>query len=656
MQDVSLVQNSILGNAIRTELLEASDEDIRDAVEFADPMVLRGLLYQLTGDESLASIRLESMDGGRKYAVLGIAEADDVESIRAKAVEYLKTYRELGAGAIDFGVPERLQRSFGLTAGVSIPDEDLDQWREELGLDPWARGLDWEVTPEPEVLEDFAVVVIGAGMGGLNAAVQLKHAGIKYTLFEKDAQVGGTWYENHYPGARLDTESRSYTHLYGAYFGYAARFNEWGENERYFNWVADAFELREDIVFNTEVISLIWDDEASNWEVTTDGPNGRQVSRANAVMSAVGILNRPTIPEFDGMSEFAGQSWHTARWPEGYDLKGKKIAVIGSACTAYQMVPELALEVEHLYLFQRTPQWQFPVSDYRALFAPQVTWLDRNFPYYVNFTRFRVCSLTVYAIGGTLDIDPDFDDPYSPCLAVKEKRDDCIAFMERKFEGRPDLLKRMIPEHPPYSARPVVVDEEYGIADALMRDNVTLISDGIRRMNELGIEANDGSQFDVDVVVYATGFKPNENLWPMQVRGRGGVRVEDLWAKTGPQAYLGAMVPGLPNFWMIFGPNTAGGLPIAASEELITRYTLECLERLIRDGGKGSIEVTDEAYRTHCEETDRRNEKKVWSDPRATSGYYYLREFGRSSRCPYDGTELWHSMRHPNYDDLIVKS
>jgi len=656
MQDVALVQNSVLGKAIRTELLEASDEEISDAIEFADPMVLRGLLFQLTGDESLAEIQPESIDGGRKYAILGIAEASDVALIKAKAVEYLKSYRELGAGAIDFGLPERLQRSLGLTAGVDMPDEDLDQWYEELGLDPWARGLEWEEAPATSVLEDFSVVVIGAGMGGLNAAVQLKHAGIKYTLFEKDSEVGGTWYENHYPGARLDTESRSYTHLYGAYFGYAARFNEWAENERYFNWVADAFELREDISFNTEVVSLIWDEASSDWEVTTQGPEGRQITRANAVISAVGILNRPTLPDIKGATEFTGRSWHTARWPEGVDLKDKKVAVIGSACTAYQMVPELALQVEHLYLFQRTPQWQFPVSDYRSLFPPQVTWLDRNFPYYVNFLRFRVCSLTVYSIGGTLDIDPDFKDPFSPSPAVKAKRDECIAFLARKFESRPELLEKMIPAHPPYSARPVVVDEEYGISDALLRDNVTLVSDGIREMNETGIESNVGTQFDVDVIVYATGFKPNENLWPMEVRGRDGRRIEELWVKTGPQAYLGTMVPGFPNFWMIFGPNTAGGLPIAASEELITRYALECLQRLIQDGGKGSIDVSEEAYRIYNEETDRRNEKKVWSDPRATSGYYYLREFGRSARCPYEGTELWHFLRHPNFEELIVKS
>lgn len=656
MHHMSATSDTPFGEPDRSELLQATDEAIRDVIDYADPMVLRGLLYQLTADESVTVMEPERVDGGRKYAVSGIANPDDIAMLKSKAVEFLISYRDSGAGPIDVGPTDRLARSLSLTAGVDIPVADIDQWVEELGLDPWARGLAWKEAPSPEVLGKFSVVVIGAGMGGLNAAVQLKRAGIKYSVIEKDSGVGGTWFENHYPGARLDTESRSYTHLFGAQFGYASRFNEWSENERYFNWVADTFNVRDDIVFNTEVLSVVWDDDSSEWVITTTGPDGRGVRRANAVISAVGILNRPNVPDIEGAAEFDGQSWHTARWPEGFDVKGKRLAVIGSACTSYQMVPELALEAEHISMFQRTPQWQFPVADYRAPFPPQTTFLDRNFPYYVNFARFRVCSITVYSLGTGLDIDPHFEDPFSPNAFVKAKRDDCIAFLERKFEGRPDLFDRMIPPHPPYSARPVVVDETYGIADALLRDNVTLVTDGIKRMNRFGIETETGVQHDVDVVVYATGFKPNENLWPMEVRGRGGQRVEDVWAETGPQAYLGTMVPAFPNFWMIFGPNTNGGLPVAAFDEITTRFALECMERLIADGGRGSIEVKQDAYARYNEELDRRNATKVWSDPRANNGYYFMKQFGRSSRCPLKGNELWSLLRHPNFDDLIVSA
>jgi 4-hydroxyacetophenone monooxygenase len=619
-------------------------------------MVLRGWLYQLTGDEAVQNMGLKKVSGERaQYAVPGIADPEHIAMLRAKAVDFLTAYRDSGAGEIEAGPAERLRRSLSLIAAVDIPATELPQWLEELALDPWARELKWQEPPLPQVLEDFSVIVIGTGMGGLNAAVQLKRAGIKFTVIEKNPGVGGTWYENRYPGARLDTESRSYTHIYGAGFPYTSRYNEWPENAAYFNWVADTFGLHGDIVFDTEVTSLVWDDGAAVWEVTADGPQGREVRRVNAVISGVGFLNRPHLPEFPGADEFAGQSWHTARWPDGVDLRGKKVAVIGTGCTGYQMIPELALEAEHVYVFQRTPQWLFPVAGYRSPFPAQIKWLDRNVPYYTNFARFRAFCNTVYSLGSLNDVDPEFKDPYSPNATIKARRDACIQFLEGKFESRPELVEKMIPPHPVFSARPVVVDTEYSIADALLLDNVTLVTDGIRAISRTGIESKAGDQYDIDVIVYATGFKANDYLWPMEVRGRGGQRVEELWDGTGPQAYQGTMLPGFPNFWMLYGPNTNGGISVAAFHEITTRYALECMERLIQDGGKGSIEVTREAYLRYNAELDWRNENKVWNDPRSTS-YWGRNKFGRNSnRCPFRGTELWRFLRYPNYDDLTVE-
>jgi 4-hydroxyacetophenone monooxygenase len=614
------------------------------------------LLYQLTGDEELRTVELTRVHGERpQYAVPTVARTDDILSLRRKAYEFLRTHRENGAPCIPVGPQERLRHSLSLTAGVDIPPNELEQWLEEFALDPWARELRWTRVPSEADVARFSVIVIGTGMGGLNAAVQLRRAGINFEVIEKNPGVGGTWYENRYPGARLDTESRSYTHIYGANFTYEARYNEWPENERYFNWVADQFDLRRDIVFNTEVTSLVWDDQTSTWEVTAEGPEGTRTWRANAIISAVGFLNRPNVPDIGGSDEFEGGSWHTARWPDDADITGKRVAVIGSACTGYQMVPELALDADHVYMFQRTPQWLFPAAGYRSPFPPQIRWLDNNFPFYTNFARFRAFCNTVYALGSLMDVDPEFKDPYSPNAFIKAKRDDCIRFLTQKFGARTDLLEKMIPAHPVYSARPVVVDEQYGIADALLRDNVTLVTDGVRRINQKGIEAESDDQYDVDIIIYATGFKANDYLWPMEVRGRGGARVEELWATTGAQAYLGTMIPGFPNFWMIYGPNTNGGLSVAAFHEITMRYALECVERLILDGGTGAIEVTQEAYEHYNEEVDRRNEMKVWSDPRAHN-YWGRNQFGRSSRCPFRGTELWRLLRHPNFDDMSISS
>ncbi|HXU22512.1 MAG TPA: NAD(P)/FAD-dependent oxidoreductase, partial [Tepidiformaceae bacterium] len=431
-------------DALRPELLEASDEQIDDALEYADPMVMRGLLYQLTGDEDLAAVHVTTVQTSVGSDVVAIANADDVVAIRAKAAALLKAHRDAGAGGMELGPRERLPRSLALIAGKALPEDELELWIEELALDPWVRGLNWDGLPPVERMDGFSVVVIGAGMGGLNAAVQLKHAGIPYTVIEKNAGVGGTWFENRYPGARVDSPSRAYTHLFGVDYGYPNPYCGWEENGKYFNWIADKFDLRENIVFETEVRSVVWDEEAAEWEVTTDGPDGRRLWRANVVFSAVGFLSRPSLPDIDGIDEFQGQSFHTARWPQDLSLKGKRFAVIGTGCTGYQSVPEIALEAQHVYMFQRTPQWLFPLRGYRSPFPPQMTCLDRNFPFHTNFMRFRVD----WGAGGfegnhqAMNIDPEWEDEHTLSPGNKRTRDGCIAFLESKLAQRPELIDK----------------------------------------------------------------------------------------------------------------------------------------------------------------------------------------------------------------------
>ena len=300
---------------MRAELLEATDEEIEDAVRFADPMTLRGLLYHLTGDASIAATSVTEV---APPVPATVADTADVGLIRSKAVEFLREYRDSGAGPINPGPVEGLPRSLALAAGVEqLVDEDVALWIEELALDPWVRGIRWEHEPTSEQLEDFSVVVIGAGMGGLNAAIQLQHAGIPFTVVEKNAGVGGTWFENRYPGARVDTPVRAYTHIFGVDYPLPYPWGPWEENQRYFDWVADAFGVRGRIVFDTEVMSVTWDEAAARWEVIAKGPHGERAWRPNAVVTAVGMLSRPSIPAFEGMRDFAGPSFHTARVARG---------------------------------------------------------------------------------------------------------------------------------------------------------------------------------------------------------------------------------------------------------------------------------------------------------------------------------------------------
>lgn len=635
----------------RPELLAASDAVIEDAVAYAEPMILRGLLYQLTGDPELKAMPVRSMRVGRVDVATPASDAE-VAILRRKAADFLKKYRDEGAGPIGYGPPARLPESLALVVGEPIPEKARDLMIEETALDPWARSLRWQAPPDPGRLARFSVTIIGAGMGGLNAAVQLQRAGIRYHVIEKNANVGGTWYENRYPGARVDTPSRAYMNLFGVDFPCPYAYGTHVENQKFYDWTADRFGLRDDIMFNTEVRALTWNEAEAVWDIHAEGPDGPRTFRSSAVITGVGFLNRPNLPEIEGMETFRGGAWHTARWPEDAEWRGKRIAVIGTGCTGYQLVPELAPGAAHVTVFQRTPQWLLPVPGYLSRSPPQLLWLDRNLPCHSNFMRFRTFWGAGPDFARVFDIDPDFDDPHTCSPANKAARERTIAFLRAKLRD-PKLVEIMTPAHPPWSARPVAVDSDYSILDALQRDDVTLVTSGIARINETGVEARDGTQHDVDIIVYATGFRANDFLYPMTITGRDGLTIEQLWAQDGARAYLGCMMPGFPNLWTLYGPNTNGGLPVAQFHEMTMVYAMQCMERLILDD-KRAIEVREDAYWRYNRLVDRLNATKVWADPRAHN-YWWTRHGRTASQIPFTGYEVRDFLKTPDFDDLEIR-
>ncbi|WP_156366521.1 flavin-containing monooxygenase [Microbacterium sp. No. 7] len=631
-----------------SELLDASDVEIEEALQHADPIVLRGLLFQLTGDEELRDIELGHHLISGYLDVYQVAKPEDAAMIRGKAAAFLKQYRDAGAGPIDIGPRERLLESLSLTAGVPVTPTELPMWLETLGIDPWARGLSWSGDAAPEAAADFSVIVIGAGMGGLNAALHLKNAGVSFRVLEKGDNVGGTWRDNRYPGARLDSPSRLYTHVFGVGYPYPNLYTPGETNQGYLEWIADEFDLRGSVELHSEVTSLAWDDATSEWVVSVT-QNGRpQVLRANAVVSAVGFLSQPSIPRIPGLEDFAGDAFHTARWPEGYSLQGKRVAVIGTGCTGYQMIPEIAREAAHLSIFQRTPNWLFEAPGYLKPFPEQVKWLDRNFPFLTNFERFQLAFLQrADMTGRRLKRDAGYQDEHAVSETNRITRDNLIASLERKLAGHPDLIEKMTPTAPPMAARPVLFDPEYSVLDVLLHDDVSLVSEGIERVRENGIETKDGVLHELDTIVLATGFRANDYLWPMEVRGRGGITLEEAWSKDGARAYLGSLVPGFPNLFMIYGPNTnlTVGFQILDMIELTARFALENIGALIEQG-KRSVEVTEDAYWRYNDEIDRQEPDMIYTDQRARN--YYINKHGRSSsNNPLDTRVLWNWLRDP---------
>ena len=633
------------------ELASASDATIKDAVGHADPAVLRGLLYQLTGDADVLAMPAAPITMKRERD----GNDANARSLKAKAADFLKWYRDAGMPLIDIGSAERLRQSLSLTAAYDIPAGDFDIWLEELALDRWARGVRWQDAKAPEQRNDFSVAVIGTGISGLNVAVQLKRAGIPFVVFEKNPEVGGSWYENRYPGARVDTASRGYTHLFGYDYPFSHGYSPREVNLNYFRWVADEFGVRDHIRFGTEVEAMVWNDDAKIWTLTTSNASGSQTSDFNAVISCVGFLSRPKLPDIEGIGTFEGISCHTATWPDELDVAGKRIAIIGSAASGYQTTPVIAKSAAHTFLFQRTPNWCFEDRGYVKELAPQIGWLERNFPYYGNFVRFRIASgYNPELMKFGLHIDTEHDDPDTVSAGNKATRDFCVEFIQRKLASRPDLIEKMTPKSPPMASRPIRVDTDDNIYEALLRDNVSLVTDSIERITPKGVVAA-GTEYEVDAIVFATGFRANDYLWPMDVRGRDGVRIQDVWKVDGPRAYLGSMVPGFPNLFMCYGPNTNnfGGFTVVDLLELVAQFALRSVAGLIERGAH-SVEVTEDAYWRFARLLDAEDRKMVYMDPRAHN--YYRNEQGRSSvNGPIDIRRMYRWLQDPAGNDAGLR-
>ncbi len=632
------------------DLLHSTDAEIEEYVQSGDPMTLRGLLFQLTGDPAVAATTVGEAPG-MVAPVKALVDPQDIELVRAAAARYLRAHRDAGAPTVGPGPRERLPQSLGLAAGADIPTAAVEFCVEELGIERIPRRH--ELRHRPPERSEFHVVVIGAGVGGINAAINLQECGIPFTVLDKNDDVGGTWHDNTYPGCRVDVPSLAYSHSFGLHYPWNHWFAPQPENNRYLQWCVDTFGVRDRIRFSTEVTSMTWNEDTATWAVAVkdaDGSTGTLT--ANAVISAVGFLSRPKFPAIKGMETFAGPAFHTTWWDHAFDdPAGKHLAVIGTGCSGMQLVPELERRGATVTVFQRRPSWIYEVPIYRAELPEGLKWLDRNMPYYRNFEKFRaVWMVGDHVAAAPFMRDPSWADPDSLSQVNQRARQVSLDYLQRKLGDRPELLAASTPHSPAMASRPVI---DNGWLDAIRGPNVELVSDAIGRIVPEGIVTESGRVVEADAIVFATGFETSKFLWPMEVTGRRGT-LHELWEQDGARAYLGITMPGFPNLFCIYGPNTnsnQGTIPTMGSE-LQTRYALQCIEELFRTSST-SIDVTPEAYGDYNRRLDEGLRKTIFSDPRLDT--YYINEHGRSSsQTCWSTLEYWQMTRRPDFSDYVL--
>jgi len=484
----------------------------------------------------------------------------------------------------------------------------------------------------PGAAADADIVILGAGMSGICMAIELKRAGIdSFVVLEQSGGVGGTWWDNTYPGAQCDVPSHLYSFSFELKPDWTRVFAPSREIQAYVEHCVRRYGLASHLRLNTEIRAAGYDERAARWRVTT---TQGLIYRPRFFVLSLGPLNHPRLPP--GAEVFRGELMHTARWNHHYDFRGKRVAVIGSAASAVQVVPALAEQAAQLTVFQRTPSWIVARPD--RCYSRVERWLFRAAPlarayrawlywrFEANFAAFKGRGL-MYRL---------------------------LTHMAGSHLARqvPDaaLRERLRPRYPMGCKRILVASDFY---PALGRANVELVSQAAADFTPSGVVAADGSVREVDAIICATGFETVEPLARLHVQGTGGRTLAAAW-RDGPEAYHGITVAGFPNLFLLLGPNTGTGhtsvlIPIEAQ----ARYTLACILELTRRGAR-SIDVRADVMQRHNVELQRRLADTVWASPSCTS-WYKTRSGKVLATYPGYVTRYVHETRRPRYADYVIE-
>jgi len=626
-----------------------SDEEIAEALlDVSIPTLMLSLVH-MSGDAGL--IRGELKPAGLFLnEVQGYMSEADKAAVRKIALEVIADYRDRGCQEPEPIGQELLQEMMQWLVCEPVPAEYVPMLLEEMELD----GTDSRAvlgTPA----DNFPVVVIGCGESGLLAGIRLKEAGIPFTIVEKNEGVGGTWWQNSYPGARVDVGNHFYCYSFEPTDQWTHFFAEQPELQAYFQTVMDKYDIGRHALWETEVTEASWDDDTATWSVTARDRTGVTTTlTARAVISAVGQLNRPHLPDIEGQRGFAGPAFHSSDWDHSVDLRGLRVAMIGAGASGFQIAPAIADEVESLTVFQRTAQWMFPNPNYHAEVGPGVQWALRHLPFYGRWYRFLLfwpgCDKGLEAAR----VDADYPDQQKAVSEINEiTRIMFTEWIASQVGDDPELLAKVVPDYPATGKR--TLQDNGSWLRTLTRDNVELVRAGIDHIESDAVVTEDGTRYPADIIVYATGFQANKMLWPMTIRGRDGEILSERWGQR-PSAYLGITVPGYPNFFCMYGPGTnlAHGGSLIFHSECQMRYITECLELLI-NGGHACLEPREDKATEWHERSQAEMRKMVWSQP-SIKHSFYKNSFGEVHiLSPWRLVDYWSWTREPNRDDFVIR-
>ena len=537
----------------------------------------------------------------------------------------------------------RTGRILGFLAGQPVPEGYVAMLTEELAIaGDELRAPRWTVG---ELDRDRAMraVVIGAGMSGIVATHRLRQIGVDVVVVERNQAVGGTWVDNVYPGCRVDIQNHMYSYSFAQRRDWPHYFSPQETLRGYFTEVADDLGVSGCVRFGHEVEEARWDDEAAQWIVTGRVGDAPFELRAELLVTAVGQLNRPYLPAIPGRDEFAGVAFHSAAWDTSVDLAGKRVVVIGTGSSGCQLIPPVVEQAAEVTVALRTPPWLLPVPNYQHPVSPGQQWVFRTVPHAANWYRVALFWRMTEGLLPAAIVDPDHPPSERSVSALNEATRQLLqGWIDLQTEGDPELRTQLTPGYPPFAKRCVLDDGSF--VRALRQPNCTVVTAEISRIEPGGVRFADGRVASADVIVYATGFQASDFLTPMRVVGRGGRDLRAEWAGDA-RAHLGMMVPGFPNLFMMYGPNTnivVNGSIIYFSE-CEANYLVECVRTLVA-GRARSLEPTEEATSRYTAWIDAGNAARAWGVSAVSS--WYRNATGRTAQnWPFSLLEFWEQTR-----------
>jgi len=632
-----------------TDFYSLDDDGLREAVADAHLPSLLAALAHLLGDDAFLD---PALSPDCSFVAGPQAGYDEAQQARARdlCAAGLARVRDAGPHAETNITDARLRSCLDFLIEAEDLDDVLPLLLGELALDGEdVRAPKWSKA-ELAGDQDFRVAIIGAGMSGLAASLRLGEAGIEHTIFEKNADVGGTWLENTYPGCRVDVPNHFYSYSFAQKDDWPKLYSTQDVLLEYFRSVADDFDLRRRVEFETEVVEAAWDEDRALWTLVVRSKGGAtRTVEAHAIVSAVGQLNRPLMPDIEGMDDFEGPSFHSARWDSSVPLEGQRVVVIGTGASAGQFVPAIADETAELTVCQRTAPWLLPTPDYHDDVPKGLAWLLKHVPFYSQWYRFWLFWSMTEGLLDMVRVEADWAHPdRSVSQANDEIRELFGTYIQACCGDDEALYEKMLPDYPPCSKRFV---RDNGVWPATMaREDVTLETTPIERVTAHGVRFEDGREIPADVIVYGTGFTASDFLVPMKITGRGGRDLHETW-RGDARAYLGITIPHFPNLFLTYGPNTnivVNGSIIFFSECEID-YMMKCLELLLR-GGHRALDCRVDAHDAYNTEIDAANQAMAWGA--ATVNTWYKNRHGRvSQNWPGSLVEYWRRTREVDAED-----